>query len=160
MLVSNARDASISSSIAVRGRVPEAWEITDRLVVEIAREVNDRGKQFVVLLANSGIEVDPDNSVRESILKQLRVSDLLYPQRHLDTLGASHGFPVIHLAEAMHAYSKQHRISMHGFSNTRMGTGHWNETGHRLAGELAATRLIESGLGPFEDNSSSESEPE
>jgi len=27
---------------------------------------------------------------------------------------------------------------MHGFANTRLGTGHWNETGHRVAGELAA----------------------
>ena len=32
---------------------------------------------------------------------------------------------------------------MHGFANTKLGTGHWNETGHQLAGQLIADRLCD-----------------
>jgi len=126
----------------------EAWEITDRLVIEMAREVHSRGAQFVVLMANVGAEVDPDDAVREPLLEKLGVSDLLYPERHLQALGATHDLPVIGLAEPMLEFARRHHTYMHGFRNTRWGAGHWNETGHRLAGEMAANGLVELGLGP------------
>jgi lysophospholipase L1-like esterase len=126
----------------------DAWTVTDRLVVEMARRVTSRGAEFAVIMANVGFEVAPDDLVREPILAKLGVSELLYPERRMQTLGATHGFPVVRLAEPMLEYAKKHQTYLHGFSNTRLGTGHWNEAGHRLAGEIAANLLIDLGLGP------------
>lgn len=125
-----------------------AWEVTDRLVIEMARDARSHGAKFVVLTANTGIEVEPHDAVFERALSRLQGADLLYPGRRLEALGAGHGFTVIRPANAMREYAKRHQVYMHGFTNTRMGTGHWNQTGHRLAGELAAAHLLQNGLLP------------
>ena len=122
----------------------DAWAVTDRLVVEIAGEAKAHGAAFVVLMANCGIEVDPQDAVRERVMERLGVTDLLYPERRMAAPGAAHGFTVIRLAEAMRKYCQDHQVYLHGFANTRLGTGHWNETGHYVAGELAAAHLIKS----------------
>ncbi len=119
----------------------EAWAVTDRLVVEMARQVRARGAEFVVLMANCGVEVDPQDTAREQLMQRLGVSDLLYPERRMAALGAAHDIPVICLAEAMRAYSQEHQVYLHGFINNGLGTGHWNETGHQVVGELAAAHL-------------------
>ncbi|MHB8970995.1 MAG: SGNH/GDSL hydrolase family protein [Pirellulaceae bacterium] len=128
-----------------------AWAITDRLVVEMAHETTSHGAKFVVLMANCGLEVDPQDAVREPLMRQLAVTDLFYPERRLEALGARNGFSVICLAQPMGRYAQEHDVYLHGFTNTRPGTGHWNETGHRLAGEWAAARLLEIGLWPSAD---------
>ncbi|MHB0955983.1 MAG: SGNH/GDSL hydrolase family protein [Pirellulaceae bacterium] len=120
-----------------------AWAVTDRLVVEIGREAKAHGAEFALLMANCGVEVDPRDAVREPLTRQLGVNDLLYPERRLAALGALHDFPVICLVEPMLRYAKEHNVYLHGFAGTRPGVGHWNETGHRLAGELAAAQLLD-----------------
>lgn len=121
----------------------EAWAVTDRLIVAMAEEVRSHGARFVVLMANCGIEVNPDEVARDRLLSRLGVADLLYPERRLESLGAAHGFTVIRLAEPMRRYCRAHDVYAHGFANTHLGIGHWNETGHRLAGEIAAEHLTE-----------------
>jgi hypothetical protein len=37
------------------------------------------------------------------------------------------------------------RKYLHGFSNTILGFGHWNENGHELAGKLMAQQLCPRG---------------
>jgi hypothetical protein len=41
----------------------------------------------------------------------------------------------------LQAIAERERIFLHGFENTRLGSGHWNENGHRLAAELVAADL-------------------
>jgi hypothetical protein len=35
-----------------------------------------------------------------------------------------------------YATAQQHHVYLQGFKNTKVGKGHWNEQGHRLAGEM------------------------
>ena len=70
-----------------------AWAVTDRLVVEIAGEAKAHGAAFVVLMANCGIEVDPQDAARERVLERLGVTDLLYPERRM---ARPRGRPRIH----------------------------------------------------------------
>ena len=113
----------------------------------MANEAQSHGAAFAVLMANCGIEVDPQDAARERVLERLGMTDLLYPERRMAALGAAHGFTVIRLAEAMRRYCQDHKEYVHGFDNTRPGTGHWNETGHYVAGELAAGQLAGSRRG-------------
>jgi hypothetical protein len=43
----------------------------------------------------------------------------------------------------MKKYAQEHQVYFHGFSNTAMGTGHWNERGNRFAACLIASKLAE-----------------
>lgn len=122
----------------------EAWAVTDRLILEIAGDVQAHGARFVLMAANTGVEVDPNDSVRQPLLERLGVEDLTYPERRLEQLGAAHGFPVLRLAPPMLAEARQSGSYMHGFPASGLGSGHWNENGHRFAGQFVAGWFVES----------------
>ena len=76
-------------------------------------------------------------------MQRLGVSDLWYPDQRIAALGERDGFQVLVLAPPMQAYAQQHHVFLHGFKNTKIGEGHWNELGHQVGGGLIATRLCE-----------------
>jgi hypothetical protein len=119
----------------------DAWTVTEDLITEMSREVKAHGARFVVVTLSTPIQVYPDTAYRGAYLRRVGGTDLFYPEHRLDELGAREGFVVLNLAPSLQAYADQHHSFLHGFSNTRAGTGHWNELGHRLAGELIAERL-------------------
>jgi lysophospholipase L1-like esterase len=121
----------------------EAWELTDRLMLEMHREVAERGKQFVVMTVTSGVQVHRDQAVRDAAAKRLGVEDLLYPDRHLGALAKTAGFKAILLGEPLGAWSTEHNEFVHGFHNTAPGSGHWNVAGHREAARIVAAALRE-----------------
>jgi hypothetical protein len=41
----------------------------------------------------------------------------------------------------MKTYAQDHQVYFHGFPNTAMGTGHWNQRGNRFAAYLIAYKL-------------------
>jgi len=118
-----------------------AWELTDALIVQINQEVRAHDARLVVTMVTQAIQVHPDRDVRAAFMDPLGVSDLLYPERHIRVLGREHNFQVVCLAEPMLETAVREGKYFHGFRNTTFGTGHWNEAGHQIAGELMATAL-------------------
>ena len=51
------------------------------------------------------------------------------------------GMDAVFLAESFARYAAQHKVYLHGFPNTTLGGGHWNEAGHALAAELVVQHL-------------------
>jgi hypothetical protein len=125
----------------------EAWTVTEDLITAMSRDVRAHGARFVVVTLSTPIQVYPDGAYRVAYLRSVGGTDLFYPEHRLDALGAREGFVVLNLAPSLQAYADQHHVFVHGFSNTRAGTGHWNELGHRLAGEFIAQRVCNL-LGP------------
>jgi len=121
----------------------DAWAVTENLITAMGHEVKAHGARFVVVTLSTPIQVYPDDAYRNSYLHSVRGADFFYPEHRLDALGAREGFVVLNLAPSLQAYADEHHAFLHGFPNTRAGTGHWNELGHRLAGELIARRLCD-----------------
>jgi hypothetical protein len=119
----------------------DAWTVTEDLIIAMSRDVKAHDARLVVVTLSTPIQVYPDAAYREAYLHRVGGTDLFYPERRLDALGAREGFVVLNLAPSLQAYADQHHSFLHGFPNTQAGTGHWNELGHRLAGELIAQRL-------------------
>lgn len=109
----------------------------------MSREVNARGARFLVVTLSTPIQVYPDTAYRMNYLRVVGGSDFFYPEHRLDALGAREGFAVLNLAPPLQAYADRSHAFLHGFPNTRMGTGHWNALGHRLASEMIARRVCE-----------------
>ena len=63
--------------------------------------------------------------------------DLYYPERRLARFGKDHGIPVLNLAPTMAQQAEERQVFFHAFHDS-LGVGHWNEEGHRVAGELIA----------------------
>jgi hypothetical protein len=117
-----------------------AWELTERLTVEMADETSRHGAVFALVTVTTPLQTYPDPSVRADAPAK-GVQDLFYVEKRLARLGKQHGFPVLTLGQPMQRYAEQNRVYLHGFSNTRLGTGHWNQQGHRVAGETIANWL-------------------
>ncbi len=120
----------------------DAWRVTDGEVKMMNREVKEHGARFLVVTMTNGIQVDPNTRLRASYMKYIGVENLFYPDDHIRELGEHDGFAVLNLARPLQSYADERHVYLHGFTNTHFGAGHWNTEGHRVAGELIASKVL------------------
>ncbi|MDT5159447.1 MAG: hypothetical protein QOH51_3804 [Acidobacteriota bacterium] len=120
----------------------EAWRVTEKLLATMNAEVKEHGARFCVVTLSNGIQVYPDPSARQAFAERLGVEDLFYPERRFQAVGEREGFKVFNLAPDLQSYADRNRVFLHGFG-AQKGNGHWNETGHAVAGEMLAQKLCE-----------------
>jgi len=118
-----------------------AWQLAERLIVELDTEVRRRGGRFVLVTATSAVQVHPDSAVRKACQERLEVNDLFYAERRLKALGQETGILTVGLAGPMQRHAEKHGVFLHGFENTKPGEGHWNADGHRLAAQITAEAI-------------------
>ena len=117
-----------------------AWRVTEALLREIHRETSEHGAQLWITTTSNDIQVHPDARLREAFARALGLPDLSYPDRRIQSLCSREGIPVITPAEELTRYAEHNHVYLHGFAPA-LGHGHWNENGHRVAGELIAGRF-------------------
>jgi hypothetical protein len=118
----------------------EAWRVTEGVLMQMRDEVVEKGAQFFVVTVTNGIQVDPDVSNRITFAKSLGACDLFYPDHRLERFCLDHHIPILLLGPPFQEYATQHQIFLHGFGKN-LGIGHWNQNGHRLAGQTIAKWL-------------------
>jgi hypothetical protein len=147
----NAAPALISDEIGIDNLVyrepadaawREAWRVTEGLLHLMRDEVRGRGAQFLVVTLSNGVQVHPSPGARAAFLARVGANDIFYPDARLKSFGEREGFPVLTLAPALQQYAEQRQVFLHGFGRD-LGNGHWNSTGHRVAGELLAQKICE-----------------
>jgi hypothetical protein len=120
-----------------------AWKVTEGLLMALRDEAKaHNAKMWIVTLATRP-QVVPDAAKRAELMRQLGVSDLFYADKRISEFGEREGIEVTNLAPSMSAYAQANQIYLNGFNSRNLGAGHWNETGHRLAGEAIADALCE-----------------
>ncbi len=122
-----------------------AWTLTNRLLTTMSEVCETQGVKFAVVTLTNAAQVHPDPGERERLARQLKSADLFYPEKRIAELGEGHGFIVITLAQHMAQRATETKTFYHGFANTRLGSGHWNASGHQIAGERMAAELLKSG---------------
>lgn len=121
----------------------DAWAITERLIVSTRAEAARMGARFLLVSIPIGIQANPDPKAREQFARSIGASDLFYAEGRLRALGDREKIDVLLLAQPFQAYAEKNHVYLHGFANTRLGSGHMNENGHRLAGELISDHLCQ-----------------
>jgi hypothetical protein len=120
----------------------DAWAVTEKLIATMNAEVREHGARLYVVTLSNGIQVYPDVAARAAFARRLGVEDLFYPERRFTSLGEREGFPVLNLAPELQRYADERKAFLHGFGR-ELGNGHWNEEGHRVAGETLAQKLCD-----------------
>ncbi len=123
-----------------------AWAVTEALIGRMQQEVASRDARFLVATLSNSAQVHPDATVRHRVAEQLGVPDLLYPDHRIRALGSRTSIPVLTLAPLLQQYAEERQVFLHGFANSGMGIGHWNEQGHAVAGRLIAQRVCEDAI--------------
>jgi hypothetical protein len=121
--------------------IETAWKVTEGLLVTMRDEAKSHGAEFRVVVQANRPQVIPDPVQRAEVMHKLGVADLGYADRRLRDFGSLEGIPVTTLAPALSAYAESHHVYLNGFNKANLGTGHWNETGHRVAAETIAAEL-------------------
>jgi lysophospholipase L1-like esterase len=137
-------EAGLDSQVYHEPRDPvwkEAWEATEGLLVMMHDEVKERGTEFLVVTLSNSHQVHPEPAARQVFAKHQGIQDLFYPDYRIRDFGTSKDISVLTLAPLFQNYAEQRHVFLHGFENSRIGTGHWNKAGHRLAGELIAQNV-------------------
>ncbi|HUS11198.1 MAG TPA: SGNH/GDSL hydrolase family protein [Pyrinomonadaceae bacterium] len=123
----------------------DAWRVTEGLIVQMRDDVIRGGAKFVVVTLSNGPQVLPDANLRERFKQRFGITDLLYPDNRIKALGSRERISVITLAPALQEFAEQNKVFLHGFGED-IGNGHWNITGHRVAGQLIAKKICEDAL--------------
>jgi hypothetical protein len=119
----------------------EAWRLTERLILELKQTAAAAQAEFVVVIVSIGIQIHPDKAVREAFAQRLGVEDLSYPERRLMRFGERTNTRVISLVPDLRRHAERSNVYLHGFTNTSLGSGHWNEAGHAAAADIIGARL-------------------
>ncbi len=120
-----------------------AWQVAEGEIEMVHQEARRHGARFLAVTLSTGVQVYPDPAARRAYMRRWGIDDLFYPDYRIKALGQRMGFEVLNIAPAFQAYADRHHVFLHGFSNTQLGTGHWNVLGHRYGGQLIADRLCE-----------------
>ena len=121
-----------------RSAMEDAWQVTEMLLQEINDILKTRQIEFVVLVVSTPASVHPDHLKREYELFPEGIP--YYAENRLGQLGQRLGFNVVTVADSLKELITEQHLYLHGFNETGLGKGHWNETGHSLAAQL----LVES----------------
>lgn len=119
----------------------DAWAVTDALIRLMAKEVQERDARFVVMTLSNAEQVDPDRDKRSLMFKQEGADDPLYPDRRVISVAAKTGSATLMTVPTLQKWAEAKGECVHGFDNASVCGGHWNENGHRIAGELLAATI-------------------
>ena len=119
----------------------DAWAITEAIILKIDELASRMGAKVLLIGLSAGAQVHPEPGVRAAIEKNLGIGDLHYPDTRLAEFAGKHGIRALMLASEMQRFAETNRVFLHGFKNAAIGSGHWNEAGHRLAAEIIARDL-------------------
>ena len=126
-------------SIPDTPELTSAWDVTNALIQEMKKESEEHDSLFGVFSVSIAFQVDPDIEHQQERMLELGVTDSLYTDKLISRLDV----PFLALTTYLQEVSQHDQIYIHGFENTELGTGHWNELGHRIAGERISAFLCE-----------------
>jgi hypothetical protein len=118
-----------------------AWETTEALINRMHVGIKKNQAKFLLVTLTNGAQVHPNPAFRAYFQQQLQVPNLFYADERIRKLGLASGFLVLNLAQDFQKFATKNGVWLHGFKNSTMGIGHWNEDGHLLAGQRIASFL-------------------
>lgn len=120
-----------------------AWTLSERLVAAMRDEVEATGAGFVLMTLSTSAQVHPDADVRAATAKRVGTPDLLYPERRFEAFARGEGIRWLSPISALAREAESSGECVHGFPGPWPCEGHWNATGHRIAGEVLARELCD-----------------
>jgi hypothetical protein len=118
-----------------------AWSVTEGLLVAIRNEVRAHAVALRIVNLPTRPQLIPDSARRRELMQKLGVTDLSYAENRLTALALKEGILITNLSLSLSSYAETHNVYLNGFNTKSFGTGHWNETGHRLAAAAIAADL-------------------
>jgi hypothetical protein len=118
----------------------ENWKITEAFLREMKAECDRHGAELQVVIVDEQMQSHPDLTARENFMRSKGLASLDESDQRLERFCEGNGIGVFPLAPPMSAYAVVHNFMLHGEGSDN--AGHWNKTGHRMAGQFIADALL------------------
>lgn len=136
-IAAKAGGAPCPKDVGVFGAFPDgvwdsAYTATGKLVALLDGAVKRNASAFCVMIVPDSYQIEDAES------ECVKGADLRKPNRFIRETAEARGIPVFDLTDA---FEREHSLTgdyMYGFGKN-LGTGHWNEKGHRLAAQTIAS---------------------
>ncbi len=119
----------------------QAWQVTEKLISLMHDEVIAKKADFVVVTFGGPFQRDPLVSQKE--MQAFGVTDWFYSEKRITALGEGEGFSVLNLSPTLLDYTEHNNTCLYGFDDNLGCVGHWNASGHQLAGKMIASGLCQ-----------------
>ena len=114
----------------------KAWIITEKIIKLIHDDVREKNKEFILVSLSNPIQVYPSITYLKDYKKKNSIDNIFYPENRLAKFSKKNKIKVLSISQIMRKEALEKKIFFHGFYNTKLGTGHWNEIGHDFASKL------------------------
>ncbi len=126
----------------------EAWQVTEALIMEFAREVGSHHAPLLIIITPTQHQIEPDPKVQEAYRAKYKIESLEYADQRVERLARANGIPALLLSKPLLEEARRTGKYMAGFANTPPNSGHLNERGHAVIArelvqaisEIAATQ--------------------
>ena len=119
----------------------EGWLITERIIKMINSEILKNNKEFILVSLSTPIQVHPIKKKLDDFKNKNNINDIFYPDKRLNEFSKKNSIKFIQIAQQMRSIAVKDKVFFHGFENTNLGSGHWNETGHEIASKLISEKI-------------------
>ena len=118
-----------------------AWLITEKIINLIFNEVKRNDKDFILVSLTTPLQVNPNINEVEKYKIENNINDIFYPEKRLKKFSKKNSIKFIGLAQKMNQLALKNNTYFHGFNNTKLGVGHWNQLGHDQASKLISEKV-------------------
>lgn len=118
------------------------WNITEKILIKMKNDIEKKGAKLAVFSLSTPLQSHPDRKTKESFLAEApEGSGLFVSDEKLEELCNRNEIKYLSIGNLFSRHAESTGAILHGFDNTVVGHGHWNDKGHEFAGELIAEWL-------------------
>ena len=127
--------------------VIDAWELLESILLKTFKDLKNNNSELITLIVSRAEIVDYRKDYVEKMANNNNILNIFYPEDRLESFGQQNNIEIVSISRYMSEFNwnKNNEITQfHGFKSTNtLGAGHWNETGHKFAGEITGKKICE-----------------
>jgi len=127
--------------------VINAWELLESMLLKTSKDLAIHNSELITLIVSRAEIVDYEEDYVGKVAKSNNISNIFYPEDRLENFGKQNNIPIISISRYMSDFNWSKKIGVtkfHGFkSSDSLGTGHWNENGHKFTGEIVGEKICQ-----------------
>ena len=127
--------------------VMNAWELLESMLLKTSKDLAIHNSELITLIVSRAEIVDYEEDYVGKMVKSNNISNIFYPEDRLENFGKQNNIPIISISRYMSDFNWSKKIGVtkfHGFkSSDSLGTGHWNENGHKFTGEIVGEKICQ-----------------
>ena len=125
--------------------VSNAWLLLESILIKTSKDLEIHNSKLITMIVSRAEVVDQEKEFVKNWATNNNISNIFYSEERLEKFGKKHNIPMVPIAKHMSNFNWEQNndfIHFHGFeSSNNLGSGHWNENGHKFSGRIVGEKI-------------------